>query len=318
MRNAAQLLHASPFSHARSALASPGFGDGLVGAVFAAAGGLASPIATFDSILRPERTARVRAALHRAHAGRTNGTAELRAIWFARIAREGLRLLLALGFADAVLRRIEVIGNVSAPGRNCVYAIYHTPWGRVLALWMARQSDGIVFSARRWMDRAGKAHVPCTWRGLRELVRRIEDGSSAAVTADHFAAAGDHSIAASMLGREVRVSTGAARIAAAGCVPIVPVITRYRAGKLEVIVGTAIDVKQCGVADATRRVTAIFDAELRRDPSGWEQAHRFLSARVLSSWSGARSPACRGWARPMLGADVPRDQQHALFAPLWR
>jgi hypothetical protein len=253
-------------------------GDSLVGGVFAAATFLAPPLAILDGMLRPKRTARARAALSRAHAGRTDGSAELEAIWFARSAREGLRLLLILGFADAVLRRVEVTGISPASGGNCVYAIYHTPWGRVLALWMERRTDGVLLSAQRWLKRAGRAHMPCTWRGLRELVDRISHGGSAAVTTDHFGPAGHHTTPALLLGRAVHVSTGVARIAAAAGVPIVPVVTRYRAGKLHVAFDAAIAVDEMGPASATRRVIAAFDAELRRDPSGWEHAHRFLSA----------------------------------------
>jgi lauroyl/myristoyl acyltransferase len=148
----------------------------------------------------------------------------------------------------------------------------------VLALWMARQSHGVLLSAQRWMERAGRAHVPCTWRGMRGLVDRVRRGRAAAVTADHFGAAGGRTTAASLLGRDVNVSTGVARIALAAGVPIVPVMTRYRRGKLRVVVCDPIPVHRSSVEAATRRMTSVFDAELRRDPSGWENVHRFLSS----------------------------------------
>ncbi|MEX1185249.1 MAG: hypothetical protein WEA80_01495 [Gemmatimonadaceae bacterium] len=276
-----------------------GIGDSLAGGVFAAATFLAPGLASLDGMLRSKRTARARAALSRAHAGRTTGSAELEAIWFARIAREGLRLLLVLGFADAVLRRVEVSGISRASERSCVYAIYHTPWGRVLALWMERQSSGVLLSAPRWLKRAGRAHVPCTWRGLRELVDRISHGGLAAVTTDHFGPAGAHTTPAILLGRAVHVWTGAARIAAAAGVPIVPVLTRYRAGRIQITFDAAIAVDEVGAAAATRRVIAAFDAELRRDPSGWEHAHRFLSM------SPARVPTDRVAERPAAPEHTP-------------
>ncbi len=278
MRNNAQLFPTGAFTSFRQASPHPGAGDVLVGAVFAGASALAAPLAALDTLLRPTRTKLVRAQLFRAHEGRTSGSSELDSIWFTRIAREGLRILLALGFADAVLRRVDLASDARVRGGNCVYAIYHTPWGRVLALWFARRPDGVLYSAGRWRERSGRAHVPCTWRGLRDLVLRIRDGSSAAVTADHFGSASARTAAASLLAREVHVSTGVARIAVAAGVPIVPVITRYRAGRLLVALGSEIDVQPSTVADATRRMTAVFDTELRRDPSGWENAHRFLSA----------------------------------------
>lgn len=131
------------------------------------------------------------------------------------------------------------------------------------------------------MQRAERAHVPCTWRGIRELVEAIRRGRPAAVTADHFGAADGRVTAAALLGRTVNVSTGVARIALAAGVPIVPVLTRYVDGKLSVVVCDAIPVREGGVEAATRGMTSVFDAELRRDPSGWEQAHRFLSVRQL-------------------------------------
>jgi hypothetical protein len=279
MRSAARVVAPNVFIRPRHRPATS-VADSIVGGMFVAATGVAAPLAKLDAMLRPERTARARAALSQAHDGRTDGSAELRAIWFTRIAREGLRILLGLGFADAVLRRVEVTGGAGALSGNCVYAIYHTPWGRVLALWMARQSHGVLLSAQRWMERAEGAHVPCTWRGIRGLIDRVRRGRPAAVTADHFGPAGRRVTAASLLGRDVNVSTAVARIALAAGVPIVPVMTRYRAGKLRVVVCAAIPVDRSDVESATRRMTSVFDAELRRDPSAWEQAHRFLSSAV--------------------------------------
>lgn len=277
MRNVTQVLAPGIIAPLGSRAAHVRLDDALVGAMLAVADRLAKPAALLDQLLRPRRSARVRERLCNLHGGMTDGCAELRAIWFARIAREGFRVMLLLGFADAVLRRVHVVGGARVRG-SCVYAIYHTPWDRVLALWVARRSDSVVLSAPRWLDRAGRAHVPCTWRGLRQLVRHVRAGSSSAVTADHFDPGAEHSTAASILGREVRVSTGLGRIAAAARVPVVPVVTRYRAGRLEVVLGRGIAVDESCVADATRRMTAVFDAELRRDPSGWERSHRFLSA----------------------------------------
>lgn len=276
MRSAAQVLAPAIPSLGRRPAA--GLADSIVGGMLAAATTLAAPMARLDAVLRPERTARARAALARAHDGRGDGSRELREIWFTRLAREGLRMLLALGFAEAVLRRVEVAGGGRALRGNCIYAIYHTPWGRVLALWMARRSDGVLLSAQRWMERAGKAHVPCTWRGMRGLVEKVRRGRAAAITADHFGEAGARTTSASLLGRDVNVSTGVARFALAAGVPIVPVMTRYGGGRLRVVVCDAIPVDRTGIEDATRRMTSVFDAELKRDPSGWEQAHRFLSA----------------------------------------
>ena len=277
MRNATQVLTPDVVAPLGSRAAHVRLDDALAGAMLAVADRLAKPAALLDELLRPRRSARVRQRLHALHGGTSDGSRELRAIWFARIAREGFRVMLLLGLSEAVLRRVHVIGAARV-NPSCVYAIYHSPWGRVLALWMARRSDSVVFSAQRWLDRAGKAHVPCTWRGLRELVRRIRDGSSAAVTADHFRSRPGHSVPASLLDREVAISTGAARIAAAAGVPLVPVLTRYRHGRVEVVLGPEVMVGEGGAADATRRIAAEFDAELRRDPSSWEQAHRFLSA----------------------------------------
>lgn len=282
MRSAAQAIAPDMFARVRYRPATH-VADSIVGGMFAAATALAAPLAKLDGILRPARTARARVALSKAREGSTDGSADLRAIWFTRIAREGLRILLALGFADAVLRRVEVAGPASGIRGNCVYAIYHTPWGRVLALWMARQSHGLLLSAERWLKRAGKAHVPCTWRGMRELVDGIRRGQPAAVTADHFGAGGGRVTAATLLGCHVNVSTGVARIALAAGVPIVPVMTRYVGGKLRLVVCDAIPVRHGGLEAATRRMTRVFDAELRRDPSEWEQAHRFLSVRQLLS-----------------------------------
>ena len=53
------------------------------------------------------------AQVARVHRGTSDGSMELTGIWFARIAREGVRLLLIMGFGDAVLRRVPVSAVVT-------------------------------------------------------------------------------------------------------------------------------------------------------------------------------------------------------------
>ena len=262
-----------PARHAPPAVRA---GDAAVRGILALAGCLAAPAARIDAILRREKTERIREALSRAHGGRTDGAKELRSIWCARIAREGLHILDAWGLEQAILRRVVIVGDTEWLKGRCVFAVYHSPWGRVLARWLSLQPRAVLFATGRWAARAPGAQLSCSWRGIRKLVEHVRSGGSAAVTCDHF---GDnpHAVTASLLGREVRASSGAARMAAAAGVPLVPVAVRYANGRLEVRLGDRIPCGKDETNTAARAVVSHFDAELRADPSSWADVHRYLS-----------------------------------------
>jgi hypothetical protein len=258
----------SPWADARQQA-----GAWCVRAAFGACLAVAPLLAVLDALLRPVRTRRAWRGLR---AGAVHPARALRDLWFTRAAREALRGLMAAGMTDAVLARVVLAGNVAALDRGAVLAACHSPWGRVLAAWMAHDGRVAMLATRRWSSRAGAAHEPADRRGLRRAIGRLRAGRCMVVTVDHFTVLG--ACRATILGRAARACTGAARIAARARVPIVPVVVRYRAGCLEIVLGDAIPAALDQVEDAMAATLATFDRAIARDPSTWADALRWVSA----------------------------------------
>jgi hypothetical protein len=238
---------------------------------------LAGPLmGILDAVFRPLRTATAAAALRRLG---ESPRAALRRIWTARTVREALRLLCAAGLERAAIRRVVLRGNTDALRTPAVLAIYHTPWGRLLGRWIAAQGNVVLLAAPHWSERAPGAHAPRSREGMRALLHALRSGRSAAVTIDHFGEGGRIVRESSVLGVPVTVCTGAARLAAAAGVPIIPVSFRWTGGFLEVHIGHRFTVTRDTVRVVTAALIAEFDRAVRADLSGWGNAHRFLGAR---------------------------------------
>lgn len=233
---------------------------------------LAPVLSASDLILRPVRTWRVVESARRA--GRSPFQV-LRQIWFGRTTREALRIALQLGLSAAVLKRIVVTGNGAALAGPCVYAIYHTPWGRAMAHWLRGRAETALFATGRWEDRARAAHLPCDRSGLRRLLASLKGGGCAAVTIDHFTTDGT-SCTVEVMGRSTGVSTGAARIARAAGVPVVLVAPRFRNGAIELHIGEPIDTGSQSPDGITASLFESFDGEMKQDLGGWEGSYSFL------------------------------------------
>lgn len=233
-------------------------------------------LSAVDAVIRPSRTMRIVASV-RAAGG--SPAEVIRQIWFGRTTRECLRIALQIGLSAAVLRRVIVTGNTAALTGPCVYAIYHTPWGRVMAHWLRGRSQTTLFATGRWESRARAAHLPCDRSGLRRLLTSLRGGACAAVTIDHFGS-GPSTCDVRMLGRSVSVSTGAARIASAACVPVVLVIPRFRDGALELNIGAPVETVAASPERITRKLFEAFNSEMKRDLSGWEGSYAFLEHAV--------------------------------------
>lgn len=242
-------------------------GSAAVSVAFAACRALAPVAMVADAVLRPRIVAR--AWRRFARAGVDAGRA-LRDTWFARLARESLHLLMRAGLRRAVLDRVRVVGDQQLLERGTVLAVCHSPWGRVLGGWLARDRRVAVVAAGRWEERAPGACIAADRRAARSVLREVRGGRCVAVTIDHFGAVG---VPATLLGREARVASGAARLAACAHVPLVPARVRYAAGHIEVVLEREIVPTADTAARAT--VDALRALRLDREPAGWADALRF-------------------------------------------
>lgn len=256
---------------ARSAMAPRGAGlfiDAALGLSSAVA-----PVAVMvDTLLRPGRALRA----WRAFAESSGRPWEaMRGIWFSRVARELLYAILLAGGKRALLDRIAVTGNTTMLDRGCVLAICHSPWGRLLAAWISRDSRVAVLATRRWTARAPGAHEPATARGMRRAIARLREGRCVAITIDHFDPC--DGCDATILRRQVQVCTGAARIAARAGVPLAPAVVRHVGGRFEIAIGEEVPVSAHTAEGVTRAAIAALDHAITRDPSIWADALRFAS-----------------------------------------
>jgi hypothetical protein len=252
------------------------FADHVIDLAVGVACVLGPAMAVLDTLVRPLRTAAAAAALARLGVSPRRA---LRQLWTARAVREAFRLLCAAGFESAVFQRIVLRGNADVLRTPAVLAIYHTPWGRLLGRWIARQGGVILLAAPHWSTRAPGAHAPRSREGMRSLLLELRAGRAAAVTVDHFFEGGRVVRETSVLGVPVTACTGAARLAAAAGVPIVPVSFRWTGRTLEVHLGHRFSVTRDAVRVVTAALIAEFDRAVRVDLSAWGNAHRFLSGR---------------------------------------
>lgn len=208
--------------------------------------------------------ARVRSRLTRCDGG---WWLALRRIWSARLSRECLNTAMRIGLAEAVSRRVA-LADGQVPPSGCVLAICHSPWGRALALWNAAHPLALVKAAARWKSRGRAAYVGSGIAALRELHGRLRGGARVAVVIDCFDA--DDGPALAFLGIPVRVGGGAARLARAAGVPIVPTRASLERGHIRVSFGPPIDATSLGVDESMRQVMRAFEATVRADPAAWD------------------------------------------------
>lgn len=251
-------------------------GDAIVAAALHLSSGAAPVLPLADALLRPRRNLRVCCALRRSG---LHPLRELRRIWFARTMREAFRILAARGLTEALLRRVVVVGNAAAMEGPAVLAVYHTPWARLLALWLSASGRIMLFAGELWSSRAAGAHVTSNAGGMRQLLRELRHGRAAAVTIDHFGERGRVTHGTEVLGIRVEACVGAARLAARAGVPLVPVALRWHRGRLEIRPGHRFTVTRPAVGAATGAVVSEFNRALVSDISSWANAHRFLASR---------------------------------------
>lgn len=254
--------------------------DAVVVAAIGISVAAAPVLSVADAVARPRRTRRVAGVLRGAG---MDPVRELRRIWFARTARETLRILADAGLGKAMTGRIAVLGNVDALDRPAVLAVYHTPWARLLALWMCTDRRVVLLADTLWGRRAPGVHVTSGSRGMRQLLRELRAGRCVAVTVDHFGEGGRITHPARVLGCQADACVGAARLAARAGVPIVPVALRWRRGRLEIFLGHLLTVTPESVGAGMGAVLSEFNAALRCDLSSWANAHRFLSRSAAAS-----------------------------------
>jgi hypothetical protein len=194
-----------------------------------------------------------------------------RSLWktsFARVFHQLARAVPRLAHAAEIV----LLEHLPRGGEPCVYALVHSHWNLLLARRAVDIGGPHVLASSRWTDRLVGVRVDPGSRGLRRLVGALRTGESAAVMADRLDGRGEP---VELLGRQTRLSNDAARLAAAGRVPLVPIAVAISRGRVRIRRGSAIlvDPNPEGLARATRTLAAFFDVAIREDADVW---YRFL------------------------------------------
>jgi hypothetical protein len=190
----------------------------------------------------------------------------------ARVFHQMVRAVPRLGKAAAA----TLLPDIPTEHRPCLYALVHSHWNVLLSRLAAESEEPLVLASARWAERLEGVRLEPAPRGLRRLVGALRKGRSVAVMADAMDAAGEP---VEILGRKTFLSTGAARIAAAGGVPLVPVSAAFCRGRLRIRTGAPIPLDRSGegIARATRALAAFLD-RAGEDADAWYRLLPFLAA----------------------------------------
>lgn len=201
----------------------------------------------------------------------------IRDIWFARLARESLALVLSTSLRQAALDRVTC---VLPPNQDsgCVIAIFHTPWDRLLAFWCCDSDIALVVAGKIWVRRAGQGVVPGGVQGVRRLIRHLRAGGHVVVMADYPRAR--RGCTARFLGQEWHASILPARLAACAGVPLLAWNPSFDRGRLHLEPGPAFAVGSLPEEQeaVTRSVLTYFERTIREKPALWSHSLRVRTA----------------------------------------
>lgn len=234
----------------------------------------AALVAALHSLLVRCRLADVSPLISAAPAGRAR---TLRDIWFARLARESLVLILRTFLRQAALDRVTYALPPSHES-GCVIAVFHMPWARLLASWCCDSDLALIVAGDVWVRRAGGSVVPGGVAGLRRVIRHLRAGGRVVVMADFPRARRGCTIR--FLGQPWHASTFPARLAACAGVPLLAWNPSFDRGRLHLDPGPAFAVGSLSEEQeaVTRSVLAYFERTIRERPALWSYSLRLRTA----------------------------------------
>jgi hypothetical protein len=191
----------------------------------------------------------------------------LHRLWSTRIAREVIAGILHTPLGPTLQSAIS-----QEPGRpefrsGCVLAVFHSPWGRLVAFWASRSNGTMLVASGGWASRIAIFQSRPGIGGIRTLLAALEEGRDIAVPAD--VRVHNHGVSIPFAGRTVMVSALPARLAAVAQVPLVPVIFRLTSSSVQVHFGPALQVGRtpASLRTATAELFTYYEAHVITDPS---------------------------------------------------
>ena len=190
----------------------------------------------------------------------------LQKIWFARMMRRSLSLILRTPLRSKVLKL--VINKLILPEFGCVIVIPHTPWAKLLAEWCRSNNFALVFAGGPWIKRTGHVNVPGTGiSGIRRVVSHLSSKGFVVIIGDNENKS--RCCHVSYLGKECNASLLPVRLAALAGVSIITLIPKFQNRRVNLQNGLIIEADDVIVnkQEVLQKIFSYFENEIYVSPS---------------------------------------------------
>ncbi len=148
----------------------------------------------------------------------------LQKIWFARMTRRVLSLILRTPLRSEVIKLVN--NELCLPKTGCVIVIPHSPWAKLLAEWCRLNRFALVFAGGPWIKRTEQVNVPGSGiMGIRKLISHLSSNKFAVIIGDNENRSRCCNV--TYLGQKRKATLIPIRIAAMAKVPIVTVVPNF-------------------------------------------------------------------------------------------
>lgn len=190
----------------------------------------------------------------------------IRKIWFARMMRRLLSLILRTPLRSKVLKLVN--NKLILPEFGCVIAIPHTPWAKLLAEWCRSNNFALVFAGGPWIKRTGDVNVPGSGiSGIRRVISHLNSKGFVVIIGDNENKSRCSHV--SYLGKDCNASLLPVRLAALARVSIVTVIPKFQNRRVNLQNGLKIDVDDIieNKQQVLQNIFRFFENEIYASPS---------------------------------------------------
>src|SRR5688500_7207753 len=109
----------------------------------------------------------------------------LQNIWFARLLRRVISLLVRTPFRSKTLRLVDFI-IPPTDNTGCVIVTFHTPWARLLVQWCLENDFALIIAGGKWIQRTSMINKGKGFNGLRHLLCHLRSGGRIIIMATVF------------------------------------------------------------------------------------------------------------------------------------
>ncbi len=193
----------------------------------------------------------------------------LHSVWYARIVRRSVSLLIRTPVKKGILKLI----NLNVPVFNekgCIIVMCRTPWKRLLVQWCLKENFGLIIARAQY---SGKRHM-IHRRGvgvseLRDLLKHLRLGGRIIAIADVVNNLNDCSF--NFLDKQHNFSLFVERLATLAQVPILVMIPKLSNNTFDFICGPKFLTDGINAKDGiiTRQVISFLEKEIKTNPAIW-------------------------------------------------